>query len=70
MFGPVGARRECMVTETTEARKVEVKDELHACPSCGYKDGFHVSFRRQGGSLRIILICPQCSARFDIDWSA
>ena len=60
---------ETIMADSTKAKRLQVKDELHACPSCGYKDGFHVSFRREGGSLRIVLICPQCSARFDIDWS-
>ena len=49
---------------------VEVEDELTRCPQCGYEDGFHVGFVRiaPGGSkdLRVWLICPSCSARYDL----
>ena len=42
-----------------------------ACPDCGYENGFHVSFHNNGnggapGSTSVLLICPSCSAVFDI----
>jgi len=51
-----------------EISRVEVADDLHVCPRCGYQRGFHLSFiARQGtDSLSLILICPNCGARFDI----
>jgi hypothetical protein len=47
---------------------VEVKQEFRICPTCGYERGFHVAFMPKGnkGSLRMILLCPNCAARFDI----
>ncbi len=49
---------------------IEIEDELIACPECDYTNGFHVSFvRDEGGELKIILVCPSCSARFDTDWT-
>ena len=47
---------------------IEVREELRACPSCGYENGFHSSFlpAEGGGALRLILICPSCGARYDI----
>lgn len=48
---------------------VEVSADLHACPDCGYQNGFHVGFRRVGQAgteLAIWLICPSCSAVLDI----
>jgi len=57
---------------TADQRKtepIEVADDLYACPACGYTDGFHVAFVReeQGDSLRLELICPRCSARFNLN---
>ncbi len=53
-----------------KARSLKPQGELSACPACGYGDGFHVSFRiadnRRSGM--IILICPDCHARFDPGW--
>jgi hypothetical protein len=48
---------------------VEVKDEFRVCPSCGYQRGFHVSFQPEGNakSLRLVLICPNCGARYEIN---
>ena len=28
-----------------EIERLEPKGEIYRCPSCGYEDGFHVSFR-------------------------
>jgi hypothetical protein len=67
------------MTEPDEIQAIGVEDELRACPSCGYDRGFHVSFQnlnaRTGEPVkstrdvyRIVLICPECGARFDIGW--
>jgi hypothetical protein len=56
-----------------------VENELHTCPACGYDRGFHTSFVRTGpdGNTpvtstreihRVILICPECGARYDVGW--
>lgn len=44
--------------------------EVYACPTCGYRDGFHVSFLFEEGSgeEEVHLICPDCHARFRIGW--
>jgi len=51
-----------------DVKSIEVADEFHACPSCDYERGFHVSFRRKGAdkALKLILICPNCGTRYDI----
>ena len=56
-----------------------VENELHTCPECGYERGFHSSFVTTGGNkdnpvrsarevFRVILICPECGARYDVGW--
>jgi hypothetical protein len=56
-----------------------VEDELHTCPDCGYTLGFHTSFvstsvsrdtpvRSTREVWRVILICPECGARYDVGW--
>ena len=49
--------------------KLPVSEELHICPGCRYDGGFHVSFIRKEStdSLQLILICPDCGLRYDID---
>jgi hypothetical protein len=58
---------------------LKIGDELHTCPSCGYTLGFHTSFINANVSKgnpikstretwRVILICPECGARFDVGW--
>jgi hypothetical protein len=52
--------------------------ELHICPSCGYALGFHTSFLNAASRdnpikstrevYRVILICPECGARYDVGW--
>lgn len=43
--------------------------EFRTCSVCGYDQGFHVSFQEKGSkAAHIVLICPQCGARFDIGW--
>jgi hypothetical protein len=59
-----------VVIQSDSVEPIIVDDELTECPQCGYGDGFHVGFARisPGGSkdLRIWLICPKCSARYDL----
>jgi hypothetical protein len=56
-----------------------VEDELHICPGCGYDNGFHTSFLNANAVkdnpvkstrevFRVILICPECGARYDVGW--
>lgn len=56
-----------MSDEPKDIRPFQIETELHACPDCDYKGGFHVSFIREEGKLRIVLICPSCMARLDIN---
>ena len=53
------------------AEQIKLGDELHTCPGCGYTDGFHVSFKKAKSSKNwhVVLICPQCHARYQIDWN-
>ena len=62
-----------------EITPVKVEDELHTCPQCGYEFGFHTSFLRVNAGkdnpvkstrelYRVILICPECGARYDPGW--
>ena len=54
-----------------EAKQLQVAEWQHTCPECGYENGFHVSFHRvaadrEGRDTTVWLICPSCSARFDL----
>jgi len=51
--------------------KIQPEHELYVCPECSYTDGFHVSFKKSQSRTRwqVILICPQCHARYQIDWN-
>lgn len=62
-----------------EIISLPVENELHTCPACGYDRGFHTSFVRAGSNrnspvtsirevFRVILICPECGARYDVGW--
>ena len=62
-----------------EITRLPVENELHTCPDCGYERGFHTSFVRASASgdnpvktarevFRVILICPECGARYDGGW--
>jgi len=42
--------------------------EFRKCPNCGYKRGFHVSFRKEESIYDIILICPSCGAAYDLNF--
>ena len=49
-----------------EIVKIELAEEFRICPKCGYELGFHSSFLRSEEGYRIILICPECGARYDM----
>lgn len=62
-----------------EIRMLKPADDLHICPACGYALGFHTSFinvsankdnpiKSTRETWRVILICPECGARFDVGW--
>lgn len=44
-------------------------EEFRVCISCEYAKGFHVSFRKVKGRVRICLICPNCGQSYEIGWS-
>ena len=51
-------------------KSIELDGEFRTCTVCGYDMGFHVSFQKGAGdSVRIVLICPECGARFDVNWN-
>jgi predicted RNA-binding Zn-ribbon protein involved in translation (DUF1610 family) len=67
------------VPEIKEITILTVENELHTCPDCGYTLGFHTSFINANVSRdnpirstreiwRVILICPECGARYDVGW--
>ncbi len=58
---------------------VKASGEFRVCPSCGYELGFHTSFLGTNADkdnpvkstrevYRVILICPECGARYDVGW--
>ena len=49
-----------------EIKRIELQEEFRICPACGYERGFHSSFLKDGEGHRIILICPNCGARYDV----
>ncbi len=51
-----------------EINKLTIAGTVDTCPVCGYTDGFHISFKVHLGRIKIILICPECHARFDPYW--
>jgi hypothetical protein len=62
-----------------EIVSLPVETEFHTCPACGYMLGFHTSFVKAGAgrdtpvrstrdAWRVILICPECGARYDVGW--
>jgi uncharacterized C2H2 Zn-finger protein len=50
---------------------LKAQGELYKCPSCGYEDGFHVSFKwgKKSADGEIFLICPNCKSRFRLGWN-
>ena len=55
-----------------EIQDIKNVNEFRVCPSCGYEMGFHVSFLKneESGNFKIVLICPNCGARFDVGWNS
>jgi len=53
-----------------EIRRIEPQGEIYKCPSCGYQDGFHLSFRldQEASGGEVYLICPNCHSRFRMGW--
>jgi len=65
-----------------EIKQIKPGEDLHRCPACGYEYGFHTSFVStnavKAGQVnpvkstkelyRVILICPECGARYDVGW--
>ncbi|MFH0964990.1 MAG: hypothetical protein V2A58_13400 [Planctomycetota bacterium] len=51
-----------------EIKNVDVLEEFRVCPACNYQRGFRVSFfpLPRTRRLRVVLICPDCGARYDI----
>ena len=52
-----------------EIKKIEFKDAFEVCPECGYKDGFHSIFKKDGGKTQWLFICPSCHSVFDIGFT-
>jgi len=63
----------------SEIKNIKVEDELRICPACGYEYGFHTSFLKVHAGKdspikstrevwQVILICPECGARYDVGW--
>ena len=53
------------------AQLIDVNAALKECPECGYQNGFHIALKRvepngEKHKLAVQLICPSCSAVFDI----
>jgi uncharacterized Zn finger protein len=48
--------------------KIELAEEFRICPQCGYELGFHSSFLKAESGYLIILICPECGARYNVGW--
>lgn len=53
-----------------EVSRISMKDEFKLCPSCGYEDGFHSMFKRDGELLKWLFVCPACHEIFDIGLTA
>ena len=43
-------------------------EEFRKCDVCGYDRGFHSSFTARGDKYRVVLICPECGAMYDVGW--
>jgi hypothetical protein len=67
------------MVDVKEITSLTIENELHTCPGCGYTLGFHTSFvstntgrddpvRSTREAWRVILICPECGARYDVGW--
>ena len=49
-----------------EVKKVRMDSEFKICPECGYMDGFHSMFKKDGEIIKWLFICPSCHNVFDI----
>ena len=49
---------------------IKPEGEIYICPTCGYTDGFHVSFSvgKNNRKAEVFLICPNCHSRFKLGW--
>lgn len=65
--------------EPGEITMLKAGEEFSTCPACGYRLGFHTSFVSASATrnnpvkstrevYRVILICPECGARYDVGW--
>ena len=52
-----------------EVKSIKMKDEFKDCPECGYKDGFHSMFKKDGSTTKWLFICPSCHSVFDIGFT-
>jgi hypothetical protein len=52
-----------------EVQKIETEHEFKVCPACGYEDGFHSMFRKEGETTKWLFICPACHIVFDIGFT-
>ncbi|MEW6109931.1 MAG: hypothetical protein AB1632_12305 [Nitrospirota bacterium] len=44
-------------------------EDFRVCVNCEYQKGFHVTFKRLKGKVKIALVCPNCGQSFDIGWT-
>lgn len=53
-----------------KVRQIKPEGEIYTCPTCGYTDGFHVSFKvaESNSKAEVFLICPNCHNRFRLGW--
>jgi hypothetical protein len=52
-----------------EINVLKMKEDFRVCPSCGYEDGFHSGFKREGNTTKWLFICPSCHEVFDIGFT-
>ena len=45
---------------------IPLEDEFKICPTCGYEDGFHSMFKKDGNVTKWLFIYPSCHNVFDI----
>lgn len=58
------------MTTERKLKSIDKDKEISECPSCGYKDGFHIGFLspENSNTHEMFLICPNCHDRFKIGW--
>ena len=60
-----------MSAKQDDVQTIDLGNGLTVCPECDYTNGFHVTFVRQADTtVKIVLVCPSCSAKFEIGWTA